>query len=210
MTFRSTVGRLALGMYLFLMSGMAHGDDAYTNSQTTVPVVVLDVRLVSSNTVSIGTDVMSLAEVSNYLTNVTTSPDLIAVHGVADLDSKMGEKSSIMTDLATAGLPLMIVEEGGEYQWKKSNAQQGVHKLTLDSAQWLAIKDFWHKGEGGTASPLTPRVKTSVEWNAEDGSHEFKSAEIGLFGNQLWLTRELVEDDDDESPKTGIQLKKDW
>ena len=170
---------------------------------------VLDVVIVSSNRVTVGTNALSLAHATNLLARMRDSVDVVAVHGTT-AESAAGGSQSAAGAIARAGLPMVLVEkEGGAYGWRERTDGSGVRTLSVKAGQLANLKDVLHGRKGARGGGGAPAVQTSVRWDAATGSLSLNRMELGLFGEHVWLVGEQTEGGEG-GEAVGIQFKKEW
>jgi len=170
---------------------------------------VLDLEVVSTNGVRIGTNVMSMAEASRLMIAHSNALDVIAVHGLDGNDAAGGKTAAAVSRIARLGVPLAIVEKDGEYTWREQSGSDGVRTVAINSGQFAALRRLLGREKAGAGEPSGPVLKTTLEWDSEAGTHELKGVELGLFGERVWLMHEQSESDDG-SGTLGIRIKKEW
>lgn len=172
-------------------------------------VRVMDVAVVSSNLVAVGTNTMSLVAATNLMAAHRDAVDVVAVHGSLDGDTSVGTSPSAVARLASVGLPLVIIEKDGEYAWREQSNEHGIRTVKVGTEQFAALRRLWKGGKARPDKASEPALQTSVQWDTATGAFELSRVELGLFGRRVWLLHEQ-RDSDDESGTVGIRIKKEW
>lgn len=170
---------------------------------------VVDVAVISSNQVTFGTNTMSLAAATNLLATCRGAVDVIAVHGSGPGEPPAQIQSSTVARLASVGVPLVFVEQDGEYAWREQSTENGIRTAKVGTDQFAALRRLWMRGKGYPETPPQSTLQTSVQWDTATGNYEFSRVELGLLGKRVWLMHEQRESDE-ESGRIGIQIKKEW
>ena len=170
---------------------------------------VVDVRIVGSNQVIVGTNTMALGSATNLLATYRDTVDVVAVHGSMTGNALPEIKAPALVRLAAAGVPLLIVENEGEYTWQEQSAQDGIRTITVGTDQLAAVRRLWTRRRTRVGELLEPDLQTSVEWDTATGTYGLSRVELGLFGRRVWFMHAL-NDTEDEPDNVGIQFKKEW
>lgn len=173
-------------------------------------IQVMDMVIVSTNEVMLGTNTMSLADATNAIARHRDRLELIAIHESIKGDSAgRTAVSPSVAAIARAGVPLVFVEKDGEYAWREHSGAHGVRTVTIGTDQFAELRRLLKIGKDPEKAATGPVLKSTVDWDAVSGSYEMKRVELGLFGERVWLMHELRESD--ESPGGfGIQIRKEW
>ena len=172
-------------------------------------IQVIDIVIVSTSQVTLGTNTMSLATATNMIACYRDTVDVIAVHGSFEGDVLLKTKSSALAEIARAGIPLVFVEKDGEYSRREPSGGNGVRTVKIGTGQFADLRRFWKRGQGDAKTSSGPVLQTTVDWDTATGAYELKRIELGLFGRRVWLMHEQRESN--EGPATiGIQLKREW
>ena len=170
---------------------------------------VLDVVVISTNRVILGTNTMHVSAATNLMARRRDDIDVVAVHGDVTGEDATGAKSATMAHIARVGVPLVVVEKEGEYAWRESSGADGVRTVEVGTDQFAALRRLWKRRKATPKEETEPALQTTVQWDTATGTYELNRVELGLFGRRVWLMHELRETDD-ESGTVGIQLKKEW
>lgn len=203
----------ALAVLLTVGLGMAAGaaDEqlAQGNAGRIAEIQVIDLVVIATNQVMVGTNRMSLAAATNLMATHRETLDVVAVHGSMPGDAPAEGKSSVMARIAGIGLPLVIVEKDGEYGWREESSEHGIRTVEVGTDQFAALRRLWKRQAPRGEASSDPTVRASVQWDTTTDSYELSRVELGLFGERVWLMHEQREADD-ESGSVGIRLKTEW
>lgn len=177
--------------------------------QTNERIAVVDVMVISSNEVAVGSNTFSLAAATNFLATHRGSVDFAAVHSPAMLATSSETTSAAAARLARVGVPLLIVEREGEYKWRGQSNQDGIRTIDLGTDQVAALRRLWKQEATSPANASQPAVQTSLRWDTATGTYHLDRIELGLFGRRVWIMHQQPEVDE-ESGTIGIELKRDW
>ena len=170
---------------------------------------VVDLTIVSTNRVTIGTNTMSLKAATNLIASHRDAADVVAVHGLAGGDDPSDTQAAAVAKIARIGMPLVVVEKDGAYAWRKQSDSDGIRTLKLGTDQFATLQRLWKRRKPNAEASTEPTLQTTVQWDTATGNYELSRVELGLFGRHVWLMHEQ-RDSDDESDSVGIQLKKTW
>lgn len=186
-------------------------NEAPVHSTTARPETlrVIDIEIVSTNRVKVGTNTMSLTEATNVIARYGDTVDLIAIHGPIGRDASVLTTPSTALHIARAGLPLVLVEKDGEYAWREQSSSAGVRTVKIGSDQFATLRRLWERNKNPANTPPRTVLQTTVDWDTAAGSYKLKRIELGLLGERVWLVHEHNESDN-ESEIIGIQFKKEW
>ena len=180
-----------------------------TNAPEAAEIRVLDVVVTHPDRVRVGTNSMSLAAATNFVAANMEAIDVVAVHGSKPGMAPLQTGSATVARIAGVGLPLVIVEEEGEYTWREQSAEQGIRTLKVGTDQFATLRRLWKRRKLRPEEPPQSTLQTSIEWDTATGTYELSRVELGLFGKRVWLVHEQRESDD-ETGTVGIQLRKEW
>jgi len=186
--------------------------DSETGDKTTssdAEICIIDIEIVATNRVRIGTNTMSTAAATDVVAKMRGKLDVVALHGAEAGDDALENKSEVITRIARAGMPLVVVERDGEYSWREQSGGDGVRTVKIDTEQFAVLRRFWQKGNDNGAKSAGPVLRTSLDWDTATGTYELSRIELGLFGKKVWLMHEQRESSED-SETIGIQLKREW
>jgi hypothetical protein len=187
------------------------GDDDTTNNlaQKQEYIQKMDVVIVSTNQVTLGTNTMSVAAATNVIAHYRDAVDVIAIHGSIESDVSVRRTSSVIEEIAHAGVPLVFVEKDGGYARREPSGADGVRTVKIGTDQFADLCRFWNGEKNGEQTSSGPILQTTVDWDTAAKTYELKRIALGLFGERVWLIHELSQSDEKTST-IGIQLNKKW
>ncbi|OGV85320.1 MAG: hypothetical protein A2340_07440 [Lentisphaerae bacterium RIFOXYB12_FULL_60_10] len=195
------------------MAGFCFAAGTELDSGTNQPleaIQVIDIVIVSSNYVTLGTNTMSLEAATNVIARHRDTVDVIAVHGSIAGNTPAKTTSSTVADIARAGVPMVFVEQDEGYVWRRDSAgANGVRTVHIGTDQYAALRQFWTRGKDGANPSSMPVLQTTVDADTATGSFALQRIELGFFGKRVWLMHEQREPDD-KSGTMGIRLQRDW
>jgi hypothetical protein len=202
-----TVLMLVVATFCVPVLGFA-GDDETTNTlaQKQEYIQKMDVVIVSTNQVTLGTNTMSVAAATNVIAHYRDTVDVIAIHGSIEKDVSVRRKSSVIEEMARTGVPLVFVEKDDGYAWREQSGADGVRTVKIGTDQFADLRRFWNGGNDDEKTSSGPILQTTVDWDTGAKTYELKSIALGLFGERVWLIHEQRGADE----RIGIQLKKEW
>lgn len=206
------IGQIMMAILAILVGAMpcvAGEEPGDGVSQDPEEIRVIDVVIVSTNRVTVGTNTMSLAAANNFVVGHRGTVDVVAVHGSFAGEGTEPMMSATLAEIARAGVPLVIVEKNGEYTWKEQSASAGIRTVKVGTDQFAMLRRFWKKGDNNTAASTVPVLQASGDWDMATGTYELRRVELGLFGEHVWLMHQQRESDA-ESGTVGFQIKKSW
>lgn len=169
---------------------------------------VLDIIMVSSNRVRIGSNTFTFAEAADRLTREVDNVDALALYIPADTLSSREDEPSRWTRLARTGIPLLLVEQDEGYALRRQTEGQEVRSVSLDSTQAAALRRLLYGTSANTTSARPPVLRATLS-DTENGAPELRSLDLGLFGERVWL---MHTQDDPDAPdgSIGIQFRRAW
>lgn len=207
---KSMIIGLVLGrLCLCVVSAVAQAQTGAGEAEIETEIHVVDLTIISTNCVILGTNAMSLVAATNTIAACRDMIDIIAVHGSMEGKSLADAKSSTVAKIARVGIPLVIVEKDGEYAWREHTGADGVRTVRIGTGQFAALRRLWKGEKRGADAPAGVALRSALRWDTETGTYDFSQVELGLFGERVWLIHEFQETDD-ESGTIGIQIKKQW
>ncbi len=184
-------------------------ETAHSTAPPQVAIQVIDIVVVSTDRVTLGSNTMSLAAATNVIANYRDSTEVVAVHGLLQGSAPEKATSSTMAKIARMGVPLVFVEKDGEYSWRKQSGVDGVRTVRIGTDQFDYLRRLWRRGKDDAKAFPGPVLKTTVDWDTAAGTYELRRIELGFFGERVWLMHEQGKSD--AEPETiGIQFKKEW
>jgi hypothetical protein len=207
MTARTRTAITEICAFSFLLA--ANGEPARHTAPRQEVIQVIDIVVVSTNQVVLGGNTMSLAAATNVIDRYRNTLDVIAVHGVIDGSVAERTSSSTVAEIARAGIALVLVESKSSRAWQKKSGDDGVWAMKIGTAQYAALRRFWHTGRDEDQRASETVFQTTVDWNTAAGTYELKRIELGLLGESVWLVHELRESDE-KAGTLGIQFRKKW
>ena len=170
---------------------------------------IMDLIIVSTNRVTVGTNAMSLAAATNWVATHRDAVDMVAVHGYVGGDDSLRTKSAAMAEITRVGIPLLIVEKDGAYSWREQSGADGIRTVKIGTGHFARLRRYWKKGESGPERSSGPVLQTSVDWDTDKGTYELSRVDLGLLGKRVWIMHEQRESDN-SSGTVGVQFKKEW
>jgi len=205
--------RVCVAFTALCMAGFSFAAGTELDSGTNQPleaIQVIDIVIVSSNYVTLGTNTMSLEAATNVIARHRDTVDVIAVHGSIAGNTPAKTTSSTVADIARAGVPMVFVEQDEGYVWRRDSAgANGVRTVHIGTDQYAALRQFWTRGKDGANPSSMPVLQTTVDADTATGSFALQRIELGFFGKRVWLMHEQREPDD-KSGTMGIRLQRDW
>ncbi|HAS83345.1 MAG TPA: hypothetical protein DCS43_11915 [Verrucomicrobia bacterium] len=125
------------------------------------------------------------------------------------MDGEGARNISILSGIIRAGVPLVLVERDGEFDWRVPSDVDSIRTLTLGTDNLAEIRRFWKGGSHRPASPWWPVLQTTVEWDTATGTYGLKRISLGFFGKRVWLFHEQRVEDDMYGT-FGVEIKKEW
>ena len=154
----------------------------------------------------VGTNAMSLTTATNFMAAHRGSVALVAVHESAD--SPIEANSATLARLARTGIPLVMVEKDGEYEWRDRSATDGIRTVKFGTEQFAVFRNLRERGKIA-ADSRGPVLQMSADLDTTTGKYELSRVELGLFGKSVWLMHRQHESDE-EPGTTGILFRKEW
>ena len=190
---------------------IARGEEAPESPATSsqAAIQVMDVVILSTNSLLLGTNTLSLAAVTGRVSSLRESLDVLAIHGVTAGSVTNDGISATMAKLAHAGIPLVLVEKEGEYAWREQSNMTGVRTMTVGTDQLATLRRIWMHGKPDTRQARDPNLKTKIVWDSTTDTYELSGVELGLFGDHLLLMHEQPRDDEDDG-SVGLEFKAKW
>ena len=205
---RSAVLWNLMAIVVLCLTGLCFSSEAeMTQKQQTIQK--LDIVIVSTNRVSVGTNTMSLVAATNVIALYKDTLDVIVIHGSIEEDFSVMRKSSVVDEIARAGVPFVFTERNGEYAWREQSGANGIQTVKIGTDQFATLRRFWKKGSEDSKTSSGPVLQTDVDWDTAIGTYELKRVSLGLFGERVWLIHEQSQSDE-KTGTIGIQLKKEW
>lgn len=194
-----------------LVAGAVRAGEARSpsNGHDRASLRIVDLTMLASNRVAVGTNALSLRAVTNFVDARRHTFDAIAVHGGTTANAATQAESSVLSRIARVGVPLFLVEKDGEYVRRERDEQNSVHTVEVGSGQIEFLRRFWSGGKTETDKTGIPALESRLSWDEETGTYEIEKIELGLFGERAWLMYEQ-EEGDDETGRVGIQFKQEW
>lgn len=194
---------------LAVPGSVADGQEAVSATQQQEELQVLDIVIVSTNQITLGTNTLSPPPAADLIERRRDAIDVVAVHGWDEGDAATGPADSAVTKIARFGLPLVVVEKDGAYQWRGQSDSDGIRTVKIGTDHVAALRRLWKKGEDDASGPAGPVLQTTIDWDTGSGSYELRRVELGLLGERVWLMHERGEAGD-EGGTVGVRLKKEW
>ena len=123
-------------------------------------IQVMDLVIVSTNRVTVGTNTMSLAAATNLVASQRDTLDVVAVHGSVEGDASVKTKSSAVAEIARVGVPLVIVEKDGEYSLREQSGAEGISTVKIGTDQFAVLRRLWKRGKRDAETPSSPMLMT--------------------------------------------------
>lgn len=194
------------------LAGICFSPEAETTNTTVQKqqtIQKIDIVIVSTNRVSVGTNTMSLAAATNVIALYKDTLDVIVIHGSIEDDFSVIRNSSVVHEIARAGVPFVLTERNGEYAWREQSGANGIQTVKIGTDQLAALRQFWKKGNDASKTSSGPVLQTAVDWDTSTGTYELKRVSLGLFGEHIWLIHDQPQSEE-KTGTIGIQIKKKW
>lgn len=203
--------RLAVAYAAGALLAQAQEDPASETVVVQTEVCVLDVVIVGTNILQIGTNALPFCAATNHIGQLGEGVELIAVHGPFATASVREARSVVLEKLARVGIPLVVVEDAeGEYEWRTHTDDDGIRTIKLSTDHLGSVSRLLQGRPNASSKPAVgPSLQTTLEWDTTIGEYQFSRVELGLVGKRVWLVHEQRESDE-ESGTVGIRLKKEW
>ena len=172
---------------------------------------VLNLWLLETNMVVMGTQTLSATQATSLLTNVAFGAEALVLYAPdASPGGAAGPATGLLVSLAQLGLPLLVVEEGGTLAIPTNAGTSGRPTLEISTDQLRAIRSRLAGRPAPTAAGDTsgPALRSRFAWDDAQTAYELRSLEFGLPGSrQVWF---MLERKEDGTAGGGVQIKKDW
>jgi hypothetical protein len=194
---------------LWTVIGLAEELPAEPEAKSKEEIQVMDLVILSTNWVMVGTNAMTVVGATNLMATRQDSLDIIAVHGSPTGEGSVEKNSAVMQKIVNVGVPLVIVEENGEFAWREQSGGDGVRSVKVGTDQFAALQQLWKRRKAIPGEAREPALQATVSWDETTESYELSRVELGIVGRSVWLVHEQRETDEDRGT-IGIQIKKQW
>ncbi len=178
-----------------------------TQPDTSAKAHVLNLRFIQTNQIAVGTNVVSLADMTNQLAHVRENIDVIAFHSSLEPSSGNSELTTwVLENIARIGIPLLVVAKDGSLSLPAAGAEGGPHTLGISTDWLLKLRSGLDPAQSGRSA--IPSLRSRMEWNEGKENYKLRGIELGLPGSKnIWL---MYEQDDDGNDLGGIRFKNKW
>lgn len=170
---------------------------------------VVDLTILSTNQILVGTNTLSMAAMTEYLTSHSEELDAAVLHGSAQGEALAEKNAEAFSRLMSLGIPVLVVGDGGAEQRQKTSNDKSIRTVQVDTDQMAAFQNLWQKKNTTKTTPAGPTVKTTLQYDTDTGNYELNRIELGVFGRSVWLVHEEPKDKS-ESGSVGIRLRKEF
>ncbi len=191
---------------LWTTAGAAERADP-NESPDEVALHVIDLEILSTNQIMVGTNAFSLVAATNLMAAHRGALDVVAVHGPTTEAAPGAQQASALERIASLGIPLVIVEKEGEYAWREQPSAGGIRTVQVGTDQFAALSRFLRQRQTNLQAVPETSLQTTVKWDTTTGTYKLSRVELGLLGKRVWL---MHEQSGDEAGTIGIQIKKEW
>ncbi len=193
----------ALGISVIL-SGCAAGP---AKANQTDEICVVDLVIASPDRIIAGTNVMTVAQATNFLAGIHGEVDAAVLHGSLQGKPSVLQNGEVLSRILDAGVPMLIVEPDGEASWRAGASKGKVRTVTIDTDKLSALMQNRNKGSA-TKNQQTGFVgEAKIRWDHETGEYDLYQVEAGVLGRKVWVVHERTREDA-ESDSVSVRFKK--